>query len=300
MSALVTGATGFIGNRLVHRLAAAGETIYALVQPQSDLSTLNGIGVACLVLDGSTEGLIAAFRKAQPEVVFHLGAFFVAEHTSSQVKKLIDSNLLFSTQLAEACAATGVTCLVNVGTAWQHYQDAVYDPVCLYAATKQAVEIIFRFYVETVGLRVVTLKLHDIYGPEDNRPKLVPRLLHITESGETLNMSPGQQQIDLVHVDDVVDALLNARERLRHGNVEGIEDWVIDSGRPISLRALVNMIAVATGVTPTIRWGARPYRQREVMRPWSKGRRLPNWEPKVSLEAGLRSLLHQHRRPDDA
>ena len=40
----------------------------------------------------------------------------------------------------------------------------------------------------------------------------------------------------------------------------------------------------------SIKWGALPYRMREVMIPWNKGRKLPGWEPKIQIEEGLKNL----------
>src|SRR5207253_7485593 len=120
------------------------------------------------------------------------------------------SNLLFATQLADAVTAAGVGRFVNTGTAWQHYQDAEYDPVCLYAATKQAFDDILRFYRERYGLRVVTLELSDTYGPGDPRRKLLSLLVDQVKNPQSLSMSAGEQRIGLVYISDVIDAFIRA------------------------------------------------------------------------------------------
>ena len=61
---------------------------------------------------------------------------------------------------------------LTAGTAWQHYNNQSYDPVCLYAATKQAYECLIDYYVKVHGLHAVTVKLHDTYGEGDERGKL--------------------------------------------------------------------------------------------------------------------------------
>ena len=55
---------------------------------------------------------------------------------------------------------------------------------------------------------VVTLKFFDTYGPADRRPKLLNLLLAAAATQVPLAVSPGQQMIDLVHVDDAVGACL--------------------------------------------------------------------------------------------
>ncbi len=215
----------------------------------------------------------------------------LALHPNSPGYRLILNNVLFSTQLAEACAVHGVRGFINVGTSWQHYRDAEYDPVCLYAATKQAFEAILRYYVETAGLKVVTLLFFDTYGPGDRRPKLFSLLRRVAEGGERIAMSPGEQLLDLVYVDDVVEAMLVARRRLESGAVTSMERYSVSSGNPVSLREVAALYGKVVGKPLAVDWGGRPYRRREVMVPWSMGERLPGWRPCVTLEEGLRRMV---------
>ena len=99
-------------------------------------------------------------------------------------------------------------------------------------------------------------------------------------------MSPGEQMIDLVHIDDVVAAFLIAAERILNGQVTAHEHYGVCSGDALSLRELVGKIQEVLGKPLPIKWGGRPYRAREVFRLW-KGPLLPNWNPKITLAAGL-------------
>ena len=103
-------------------------------------------------------------------------------------------------------------------------------------------------------------------------------------------MSPGEQLIDLVYIDDVVDAFLLAANRLEWNEVIGHEAYGVSSERPISLKELVTIYCRVTGADISVEWGGRPYRPREVMVPWKAGKSLPGWRPKVGLEDGLRRM----------
>ncbi len=286
---LVSGAVGFIGSHLVRRLVGEGAAVHALLREGSDASCLAELGgtVTLHRHDGSTDGLTDILADARPETVYHLAAHFVAEHQAGDIVPLIDSNLRFATQLAEAAVATGVHDFVNVGTAWEHFEDGDDNPVCLYAATKHALESILRFYVEARGLRVVTLKLFDSYGPKDPRRKLFSILREAAAEGQRLALSPGAQLVDIVYVDDIIEALFVATRRLADGEVEGMERYAVSSGNPLPLRELVETWARVTGKALDIEWGGRPYRAREVMVPWRTGARLPRWRLAVSLEDGI-------------
>jgi nucleoside-diphosphate-sugar epimerase len=286
---LVTGATGFVGSQLTRRLVEQRQTVHVVVRPGSELSALADVQdrITVHVHDGSMAGMRDLLADAAPACVFHLASLFISEHTTEDVEPLIESNVRFGAQLLEAMALAGCTRIVNTGTAWQHYLNEPYDPVDLYAATKQAFEDILEFFVRARGFSAVTLKLFDTYGPRDRRRKLLRVLSEVAQSGGTIEMSEGDQMIDLVHVDDVVDAFLIARERVMAAEPATHERFGIGSGAPMTLRELVKRFEQARGVTIDARWSIRPYREREIMTPWNAYERLPGWTPKIAFEEGV-------------
>lgn len=288
--ALLTGATGFVGEHLARRLVNDGWNVHILSRASSRLSSAPEFTqIENHIYEGTTESMVASVAKAQPDVIFHLASLFLSQHETKDVEPLIQSNVLFGSQLLEAMRVNGVTRLVNTGTSWQHYDNEEFNPVCLYAATKQAFEAILEFYIQACNVKAITLKLFDTYGPNDPRPKLFNLLNTAAISGEPLNMSPGEQLIDLVHVDDVIDAYLIAAQRLREEKVIQHEAYAVSSGKPIPLKELVQQYSAVTGQTITVNWGARPYRFREVMNTWNRGDRLIGWHPKISLENGMKN-----------
>ena len=293
--ALVTGASGFIGARLTQRLLAQGWQVHLLLRPDSTSTALPPASTQLHIHrhDGSTEQLISIMRAAAPQAVFHLASLFLAQHQPADIAALVQSNLLLTTQLAEAMAQCEVRLLLNTGTAWEHYENGAHNPVCLYAATKSAATALLSYYTACHGLRVANLKLFDTYGPGDTRPKLLNLLKRISLDGSSLAMSPGEQLIDLVYIDDVLDAYLCAWQRLASGAQSApMADYGIASGAPIALRQLASLYSQVSGLPLAIEWGGRPYRPREVMQPWSNYPRLPGWQPRVSLAEGLARFHH--------
>ena len=163
--------------------------------------------------------------------------------------------------------------------------------VNLYAATKQAYRSILRYYIETFRLTVINIELFDTYGPNDQRGKLFALLDRLRTSGDTLAMSPGDQQLDPVYIDDVSEAFIVALKRLRDGDVQDEETYSVRSDNPIKLKDLVKTYEDATSSTLNIEWGGRPYRAREVMVPWSRGETLPGWSSTVTLQEGIKRIL---------
>jgi len=286
--ALLSGATGFIGSNLARRLVNEGWCVHAISRFGSTMPEIPEFAhVVNHVHDGSMESMLDCVARAKPDVVFHLASKTQAEHKPEDVEPLIQSNILFGNQLLEAMKVNAVDKLVNTGTFWQHYNNKDYNPVCLYAATKQAFEALLEYYIQACGINAITLKLFDTYGPNDPRPKLFHLLNKAATTGEPLDMSAGEQLIDLVYIDDVVEAYLIAAQRLIEGKVTQHETYAVSSGHPLPLKELVQLYAQVTKQTVNVNWGARPYRYREVMMPWNLGKFLSGWNATVELQKGL-------------
>jgi nucleoside-diphosphate-sugar epimerase len=290
--ALVTGATGYIGGQLCKQLMKAGWHVDALVRPTArKAEQLAASGVGVLTTDGSWDSILQAVGASAPALIFHLAGFVRTEDRPGEASDLIDANIRFPTLLVEAAMQRMPhPRLVNTGTYWQHLNESDYEPSGLYAATKQAFETLLRTYVLD-GLTVTTLVLSDVYGPDDERMKLIRLLFDAAKTGATLALSPGEQRLDLVHVHDVCDAYLLAADRILTGKDAGAHRYAVRSGNSVSVRELVSLFENVSGERIAASWGARAYRRREPMMPWTGGETIPGWVPSIDLASGLADVL---------
>lgn len=293
MNILVTGATGFIGTHLVGTLRKQHQ-LFILGQFPGDAGRL---GLPGTVADGDIPALAAYMREHAITGVIHLASLYLTVHKPEQVKDLVAANVGFGTEVLEAAALSGcVKWFLNTGSIWQNYRTKgdEYNPVNLYAATKQAFIDMARYYVDAFGLRFCTLKLCDTYGPADPRPKIFKLFKDCSESGELLRMSPGEQLLDVLYISDIVSGFIRLAEWL--ATEEPVADqYVLSSGEQRTLRSIAETFARVSGRELNIEWGGRPYRDREVMVPW-KGPVLPGWKPVVDLETGIRLFLNDTAR----
>lgn len=295
---LITGATGFVGRHLAEALLREGREVHLLVRESSDQTVLADLSGRPVIYkhDGSTAGMLDILRRAQPQTVFHLASCILSEHKEKDIEPLVRSNVLLGTQLLEASSQSGVKFFINTGTYWQHYKGDGYDPVALYAATKQAFEDILAYYIAVTPLRALTLTLFDTYGPRDRRRKLLTLLREVERAQVPLPMSPGEQLIDMVYIEDVIKAYLRAEALLREERPDILGGrFAVSTGRRLSLRDIVEIYQKFIGCSLKVVWGGRPYRRREVMVPW-QGRTLPGWNAAVAFEEGLRLTLQEDKK----
>lgn len=288
---LITGITGYIGSHLARTFLPEVQ-VYGLVrQPvRTDYIADFQDQIHLLTFDGSYESMEAALWEARPDVVYHLATYYTGAHGAKDTPQLIAANITMGAYLLEAMAATSSPPLVYASTVMAHYKGKEYIPLNLYAATKQAFSDLLAYYTDAELLRAVTLILSDTYGPGDRRPKVLNLIKRAVQSKESLVLSDGQQDYDVVYIDDAVQAFRLAGEQI----VEGIwhnERFQVAPETPLTLQETVELMLQVNGLTWDAGWGQRPAPQREIRRAVRIYPPLPGWKPQISLSEGLRRCI---------
>ena len=280
---VITGATGYIGGKLTRELKRLGIPYLILSRSTSNIDIYNAEGIVSLDADSSIESLTTKFKEHRITGIIHLASKFLVEHSADEVEDLVLSNILMGAKIAEAAALAQVRWFLNVGTFWQHYVDLNYEPVNLYSATKQAFQDIGKYYASAKKFIFCNLKIADTYGPDDHRRKIFNIWRDMVLSDQALEMSPGNQLIDVVHIDDVITTLINLAYKLNglHQPFAYLQEYFITSGRSVTLKELAQEYELAKSVKLNIHWGAKPYRSREVLKPVSSG--IPIVAPRINI-----------------
>lgn len=301
MRVLITGATGYIGTALARHLDMAGWEVHVLLRAASDPTALKASvdHIDCHRLAESEGGAaVALVERVRPDCVFHLASRIQPGHVASDIRSMLASNVGLGVELLEGLSQINAdrqgtpSVLVAAGTYWAYDAHGENAPNSLYAASKRAFEAFLPFYAEHCDVPCCSLLLYDVYGPRDTRGKLIPALIEnaVARKPETLAVSPGEQLLDLVYLDDVVRGFMVAAEGLHSGSMDAGR-YRLDTGDRVSVKELVGVIAAVAGRAPAVAFGARPYPANQIMVPLESGPRLPGWTPAVSLAQGLQTLL---------
>lgn len=299
---LVTGGGGFIGSHLVERLVTLGHSVRVL----DDWSTGVPVNLASVqdrieVVTGSildADVLATAMRGAA--WVFHLAA------RASVALSLADpaathENIATGTLCVLLTARDmGVTRIVFAGSS-SAYGDATDGPATElqpaapaspYAAAKLAGEHYCRAFSTAFGMATTVLRFFNVYGPRQNPNSpyaaVIPRFLTAAARGEPLIIfGDGGQTRDFVHVGDAVSALVLAAENPGTGGV-----FNIGTGRSVSIRELARTVVAVTGSqSPIVHAAARAGEVRHSRADLTRARRDLGFEPAISLEQGLASMV---------
>ena len=293
---VVTGASGFLGRHVVEELAKWSFDQVAITRDNSS-SKLNKelIKVASVHSGSSVEDFESFFTNISgPVVLVHLAAHYASNHTSGDVSKLIESNIHFPSRLVDALSSTKPgSVVINISTLFQHFESRNYSPLSLYGATKESFLKILDFYAESELLKVADITIGDTYGTNDVRRKLINLLISHVGSTDTLRLGSGRQNMSLTHITDVARGIFEFIED--HQSIPYKEVWRVQMQptENISVRKLVAKIERISGKPMFCTFDASRDRKREIYSPIEGLKKLPNYEPLIDLETGLKSLLGQ-------
>ena len=287
---VITGATGYIGSHLLKYLLSQGWEIHIVAQPEFGYSNIEEVKDSIFIFEYNHDltSLISYFQKVKAEVVFHLAAAVITDYTPQQINRLIQSNIQFGTEILEAMKHSQTRLFIGTGSYWQNYNSDSYNPVDLYAATKEAFEKILQYYVDAHDFRAITLRLFDVYGEDDKRPKLLNLLKNIAGTDKSLDVSPGEQYLDMVYISDVCSAYLCAYDWLSSNENVKNEIFGVYTRYRIQLKRLIVVFSEILKQSISVNFGGKTYRKREIMQPVKSYHRLPNWVAKIDIVNGLK------------
>jgi UDP-glucose 4-epimerase len=293
-SALVTGATGFVGAALVRRLREAGAAVHCVSRRHQPAA---GPWVRWWQADLTEAADVRRlFAAARPDLVFHLAGLTSASRDLPGVLPILHANLVATVNILVAAAEYPVRRLLLTGSLEEPLPDGTW-PVASspYAASKLAAGMYMRMCHALYGAPAVCLRVFMVYGPQQSDVrKLVPHVTCSLLRGEVPAVSSGRRPVDWIYVDDVADAFLAAAV------AEGVEGETLDvgSGCLVTVREVAERLSriVDSGIRPS--YGSmpdRPLEQTCVADVERTDARL-GFRAGTSLDAGLRKTVEWYRR----
>ncbi len=248
MKALVTGATGFLGQALARRLLSQRADVSALGRNPAILAQLEREGMRAIRADLADGEAIRAACQGQA-FVFHVGALAAPW---GRAEDFYRANVLGTQNVIAGCATHSVQRLVHVSTPSIYFgldslenvaEDAPLParPVNEYARTKRLAEgEVDKAFGR--GLPVITIRPRAIFGPGDTT--ILPRLIDRLKTGRLPVIGDGRNVTDLTYVENVVDALLLCATS---PDATLGQKYNITNGEPTALWPLIEKLCAALG-----------------------------------------------------
>ena len=307
---LVTGAAGFIGHAVAHRLLARGERVigvdivndyYDPALKEARLATFAGIdGFSFERLDIADAAKMAALVRDNDIVrVVHLAAQAGVRYSLENPFAYERSNLAGHLSVLEACrhakrfghlvyaSSSSVYGDKPRGGSGFKEDEPADSPVSLYAATKRACELMSQAYASLYGFPQTGLRFFTVYGPWGRPDMAYFSFTQKILAGEAIEVyGNGEMARDFTYIDDIVDGIIGALDNRPERGVHRILN--IGDSHPVGLMDMIKTLEKALGR------GAikimRPMQPGDVTATFadvSKLHALTGYEPKVMLAEGL-------------
>jgi nucleoside-diphosphate-sugar epimerase len=303
MKIIVTGGAGFVGSHLVDRLVKDGWGHIVILDNLTRGSLRNieqhagNPAVAFVQADIRDYDCIREHFRAA-DVVFHLAAQSNVMGAVADIDYSFGANTLGTFNVLKAAREGGARRLVFTSSR-EAYGEARYVPVgedhpldCknAYGASKVAGEVYCRVFNDPDGLRTSVVRMTNVYGPRD-KDRVIPLWIGRALRGENLIVYGGQQVIDFVWVDAVVEALL------RVSQTSGLDQPTnIGSGQGVSILDLAERVLALAGSSAQLE--RLPARSAEVTRfvaDVSRMRQRLNQQPPADPLFALPQLVEWYR-----
>jgi NAD dependent epimerase/dehydratase len=317
---LVTGAGGFIGSHLTERLVALGAKVKAFVRYNSR----NDWGLIEILpshVKEKIEVIMGDLRDSETiggvmkdvDMVLHLGALIAIPYSYIHPREVVETNIMGTLNILNAAKEYKIKRIIHTSTS-EVYGTAQYVPIdekhplqgqSPYSASKIGADKLAESFHRSYDLPITTLRPFNTYGPRQSARAVIPTIIIQALAQDEVVLGSLWPTRDLSYVDDVVEGFIKASESERSiGEVINI-----GSGLEISINDLANKIISLIGKKVRIVLDPKRIRppKSEVERliaDNSKAKELLDWEPKVSLDEGLRrtidwfSKFQNRYRPD--
>ncbi|MBT5755477.1 MAG: NAD-dependent epimerase/dehydratase family protein [Acidimicrobiaceae bacterium] len=217
---LVTGASGFIGRRLVQALQKEGRPVVAVVSPLSRSRSLSDpalVGARIVTTDmRDSTSLEVMIRHEAPDTIVNLAV----ARSSDAAESWAVNHAAVGAILAVA-SELGLHVLQIGSSAEYGPLDSDFvpsesqRPVGLHGESKYAASQLVSSSVLSATVEAATLRPFLVYGPDEPRHRLIPQVIAAVRSGDPIRLTAETFGRDYVYVDDVVDAIVAAvRERI--------------------------------------------------------------------------------------
>ena len=301
---LVTGGSGFIGSHLIPLLAERDYKVYTLERHVTGRYVL---GPARTTVYGDIRDSFVIrkiIKEIQPEAVIHLAAISPVAYSYDHPQEVLEVNTLGTINLAEACLRevphfkhflyAGTSEEYGNQTEFPIKEDAELRPNSPYSVSKVAADKYLQYMRGAYEFPVTVLRPFNTYGRKEDTHFVVERALTQMLRGKTVMLGDPTPVRDLMYVEDHVNAYLTC---LNNEKAIG-EVFNFCTGRGVTVEEAINLLAKLTGFDGEILWNtipARPLDIQKLIGSPEKAKRILGWQPKYSLEEGLKLSVEYWR-----
>jgi len=282
----VAGSSGYLGTHLVTQLASEKGIELATLEK---LSVLEKKTIGIQDLATLEDRLEDHFRQMSPDVVINLVGGHYRNSWSNSIPTL-ESNLLLPISIVQAALRAGVRRFISIGTIWESCRhSALSSDAGPYVASKALLSDFFRGNISKNQI-AITLRLGDLYGEGDTRPKLIPYLADCFQRQKVARINNPLGELSPIHVDDATRAIIRATQDTLEFKSQGFLDYDVNPNFIVTVHDLIETLR-ELGICPQFQFDAGPPARTPSLSEITNFKFLAGWSPQTSLPEGLARIF---------
>lgn len=297
MKILISGASSYIGRYVTEAFLNEGDLVYTLYRDtiNTSLHPLHKEVKPIIVSKSNLSvDIYEAIKATSPQCIIHLGGATFNENEFLGRNQTLEANFHFGWHLLNAALQNSVSYFINAGSFWSYGDVHLPKPNSLYSFSKLEFQKFLEYYADAQQLKVISLVLFDVYGPFDPRNKVLNVILESMKNNASIEMTGGEQFLDLVHVEDVANGFVKASRLITNELTPNISQFSLRSGTLYNLRSIVEIVSRVSGKKIDVQWGSKPYQKNQIFQPIQSITTLPNWSAK-QLTDGLTDIIMNNK-----
>lgn len=299
MKILLTGATGFLGSKILKRLIKEKHQVAVLKRSTSSLRRIQEYMTVCSIYDTDREGLDTVFEKEHPEIIIHCAAAY--GRNAKETEQVAETNLMLGIRLLTLAEKYQCRYFINTGTfAFKQIEPEGRIEKPIYMADYTLAKYQFIRWGEAFAVRgalcFITMDLEHIFGEDDEEGKFILMIEQKCMSGETsVDLSDGMQLRDYIYTENVVDAYMCVLQHIKE--CRGFCRFQVGMGEPIALKEFVTMIKEISESSIRLDFGKRERNDNEPEASVADINALKalGWQPRFTREEGIRQMLRRDK-----
>jgi len=288
---LLTGATGFLGSRLLVALLERGHEVVAVKRSSSSTDKIAAVlrNERLHLFDIDAQDPATLFERFAVNTIIHTATEY--GRGATPLYGILDANLILPLRLAELGMQRGVRCFINTDSFFNKGGNS-YSNLLNYSLSKKSL-LIWLDKLST-KLKIINVVLEHMYGPGDSPSKFVESVVRqvAIEKAPHIALTHGHQRRDFVFIDDVVEAYLRLVDYGREQDFR-FEAFELGTGQATQVRDFVQWVRELSGSSTELGFGDIPYRADEIMHSAADISRLERlgWAPRITVRDGIRRIL---------
>lgn len=202
---LLTGATGFIGSRILNFLLKREILVYALIRKKKRASLVKRKNLFVIYYKDYEE-IKKKLSKINVNTLINCSTHYNTSQQDKEIIKMINSNILFPTLIINNLK-NKIKNYVNIGSMNEYSHKNINLPLNFYGLTKKMFEKIGSFLFSNYKVNIYNIKLFDTYGDNDKRKKIIPTIISNYKNKKRTVLVSQNLFLNAINVIDILEFL---------------------------------------------------------------------------------------------